>query len=363
MNLCRRLESEICTISIGGGGVILKAHRAVLAQSPILCLLLKHRYQSNHSLHIEFPSRDPAVFCRILHYLYSQTLPATATKRAEGLEQLCDTYIMACNLELDILQELIIRSLDESEINGMCESFPHATYKVYQAGQARAPFRDFFKYAIKKNIPVEGCESNDYFRRSVETLVSHGGLVALDVARAIMDITQEKDETTRNMASKGEESRSEATQDKVPSTFTRICASVAGTFTSKKQTENQPLGTAHTSGEQHSEEQGLHEEKDVVAASKGLVAIASESQSSNFDDDLDFEQGDRITNIASHLLLLTYMTVADDHSQEYVRQRSRHGGWGNFWFGSCSGRRGKFVLDSVEDPSELESLIAAYLKK
>ena len=56
----------------------------------------------------------------------------------------CAIYIVACALELDVLQDLIVMSLHDNEDWFMSDIFQLAAPKVYQTGQARMPFRQFF---------------------------------------------------------------------------------------------------------------------------------------------------------------------------------------------------------------------------
>jgi hypothetical protein len=54
------------------------------------------------------------------------------------------------------------------------------------------PFREFFMHTVRKSILNEGLDSNSYVSHSVETLVSYGGSIALDLARVLMEVFQEK---------------------------------------------------------------------------------------------------------------------------------------------------------------------------
>ncbi len=191
-DICRRLDSEICTISVGPEEIVLKALHAVLAQSPILRAFPKHTRQRNQASCIELPDQNFVVVRRILQYLYGQKLPMATTDSATEIEQLYEIYIMACKLDLDVLQDLIVRSLKDNAKCGMSEILIRAAHRVYEAGQARVPFREFIKYTIQKDIQIEGLGSSKYVRHTVETLLTYGGTLAVDVALAPMDACQQK---------------------------------------------------------------------------------------------------------------------------------------------------------------------------
>jgi hypothetical protein len=69
---------------------------------------------------------------------------------------------MACRFELDLLQDPILRSPSELQ-NEICNKrFLHPAHLVYNANQARAPFREFFKRVFQKSINEEGLEDENY---------------------------------------------------------------------------------------------------------------------------------------------------------------------------------------------------------
>lgn len=59
---------------------------------------------------------------------------------------------MACRFELDLLQDLILRSLGELQNEILNKRFLHPAHLVYNANQARAPFREFFRRVLQKSI-------------------------------------------------------------------------------------------------------------------------------------------------------------------------------------------------------------------
>ena len=96
----RTLESEICTISVGEEEVNLNAHLAILKHSPVLATLLKHKQTTNQAIRIVFPYQSSPVLRGILQYLYSQELPLRTSDTAQQVEQLCETYTTAGDLEV-----------------------------------------------------------------------------------------------------------------------------------------------------------------------------------------------------------------------------------------------------------------------
>jgi BTB/POZ domain len=193
---CRRLDSDICTIRIGPEGVVLKAHYAVLSQSPILEAVLKYRDDNSKALHIELRNQNPAVFRRILQYLYTLRLPVADSDNHKRFERLCELYILACKFELDEMQNKIISSFSESEdwVVGPC--FARAVLDVYSAGQARWPFRAFFMERMKKYIGKYGLSSKHDIRFALQDFVTEGGTFAVDVASVLMDLADGSKDTS-----------------------------------------------------------------------------------------------------------------------------------------------------------------------
>ncbi len=167
-------------------------HRAVLEQSPVFATLLKHKQEANQTLRIEFPHQNPSLVRAILQYLYGHELIQPILGTAQKVNLLCETYITAGNLELDVLQSVIINSFDVDGDHDMSEVFPYAAQEVYKKCAARWPFRDLFKRKIKENIRKEGLDGSNYHFHAVGNLVAAGGELAIDVAQALMEVFTEK---------------------------------------------------------------------------------------------------------------------------------------------------------------------------
>ncbi len=184
--------SEICTIIVGEEEVNFHAHRAVLEQSPVFATLLKHKQEANQALRVNFPHQSPRLVCSILQYLYGHELIQPIFGASQKVELLCETYITAGNLELDVLQSVIIKALDVDKEGDMSDAFPYAAQKVYEKCAASGPFRKLFKEKIKENIRKESLNTSEYHFYEVGTLVATGGQLAIDVAQALMELYADK---------------------------------------------------------------------------------------------------------------------------------------------------------------------------
>jgi hypothetical protein len=153
---------------------------------------LKQKHQGKNNVCLNLPDEDPTVFRRILQYLYSQKLPVAASHDSERLQQLCQGYIMACRFELDLLQELILRSLSELQNEIPNKRFLHTAHLMYNANQAEAPFREFFRRVLQKSTNEEGLEDERYVKYSLNAIVARGGTIALDVAEVLIQLSQAK---------------------------------------------------------------------------------------------------------------------------------------------------------------------------
>jgi hypothetical protein len=76
---------------------------------------LKYRNDSDQALRIDLPLENPAMFRRVLQYLYGQKLPVGTSDEPQHVEQLCEIYILAYKLELDVLQDLVVDSPYEND--------------------------------------------------------------------------------------------------------------------------------------------------------------------------------------------------------------------------------------------------------
>ncbi len=168
----------------------LHAHRAVLEQSPVFAILLKHKQEASQTLCIKFPHQSPPLVCAIVQYLYG-CLPIFDT--AHTVQELCEAYTAAGDLELDLLQDNIIDSLDlKEDIDDTSEGFLYAAQQVYKKCAARLPFRDLFKRNIKKTIHKWGLDESSYLCCALKTLVPAGGELAVDIVQALMEVHTEK---------------------------------------------------------------------------------------------------------------------------------------------------------------------------
>jgi BTB/POZ domain len=175
-------------VSVGPTEVVLKAHQDVLSQSPVFAAFLKYKSLSKQALQIELPDQDPAVFRRVLQHMYGQKLPLAASESNERVEELIEGYILACRLELNVLQDLILKALGKNETGTGCNTVLFAAGKVYKADQARLSFRQFFMTTLKEGIEEEGFEGPDNLGDAVNELVVHGGRIAKDIAEVFQQI-------------------------------------------------------------------------------------------------------------------------------------------------------------------------------
>lgn len=194
----------MCIISVGPHFEFYTAHTAVLAQSPLLAAVLKQKQKDSKELvRLRLQDQDPRVFRRILQYLYSQRLPVATSDENERLQQLCEGYIMACQFELDVLQDLILHSLNENKDGIRSDTVLYPAKMVYEADEARLPFREFLRRIVHKSICEEGLDSDNDVKSTLNEFVSCGGTIALDVAEVLMDISQGKNNSCSDELLKG----------------------------------------------------------------------------------------------------------------------------------------------------------------
>jgi BTB/POZ domain len=165
--------------------VVSHAHRGVLAQSPVLAALLEYRIDNGQALHIDLPRQEPVVFRLMLQYLYRQRLPVAASATHARLLEMLDGYILACQLELDKLQDRILCSLTQNEQGFRIEEVLYAVWNVYRVDQARQPLRDFVKSALLRGIEEEGFKGPNFIGHAIRILVRHGTAIAEDVAEVL----------------------------------------------------------------------------------------------------------------------------------------------------------------------------------
>lgn len=335
----------------------LRAHRAVLEQSPVFAILLKHKQEANQTLCIKFPHQSPPVVHAILQYLYGRELLPPIFDTAQKVEELCEAYTAAGDLELDILQDNIIDSLDLNEDHDMSESFLYAAQKVYEKCAARLPFRDLFKRKIKKTIHKGRLDESSNLGYALRRLVAAGGELAIDIAQALMEgyaasevammcvlsnelraSSQAADVQYNGMREAFESAQKQAESDlEIAATMATAAQhqresaeialenqraraqfaearlhEVSQQLESLKKASSGKLDMSNTmvrdknwerkatrtTGPQMSGrgsfQDGLNEMED-----EGLVAIASKSQIPQLPGNLAFKKGDRITNIVS----------------------------------------------------------------
>jgi hypothetical protein len=169
-------------------------HEAVLAQSAPLATIIdkKRKTGFGYRLSLRLQTLDPKVFRRILQYLYSQKLPIATADKNERPKQQCEEYIMACQLELDVMQSLILQSLDDKEDGISSETFLDAANLVYKADEARVTFREMFKRRLQACIEEEGLDTDNYVTRFVRKTLTSGGRNALDTGDILMTLAEER---------------------------------------------------------------------------------------------------------------------------------------------------------------------------
>lgn len=212
-----RLGSERWSVIIGPMLALTTAHEAVLAQSPALAAAMEKKRDGRNVLFLGPSAQDLQVFRRILQYLYSQKLPIATADKNERPKQQCEEYIMACRLELDVLQSLLVQSLEEKEEGTGSETFLIAARLVYKAGEAKIAFREMFKRRLHKCIDEEGLNTDNYASRFVKKVLASGGPIASDVGDLLMKLLEEK----KGNASRSEEVNGEQLQD-VTNKFTEL---------------------------------------------------------------------------------------------------------------------------------------------
>ena len=189
----RRLTSEICTVTVGSKKLPLKAHQKVLPQSPILAALLKHKVISGQDLQRELPEHNSAVFCRIMQYLYGQRLPITESGGNGRIRKLREDYVIACQLELDVLQDIIIRTLDNNELSTSYRAILFADRIGYGNDQARPAFPHFFMRNLKQGIEKEGSGRQNATGLVVHQLISPRGTITKDITQVFQETHEEED--------------------------------------------------------------------------------------------------------------------------------------------------------------------------
>ncbi|ERF74058.1 hypothetical protein EPUS_03873 [Endocarpon pusillum Z07020] len=404
------LQSEICTISVGEEKVNFNAHLAILKQSPVLATLLKHKQKPNKPLRIVFPNQSPPIIRGILQYLYGQELSQRTSDTAQQVEELCETYTIAGDLKLDILQGVIIDSLDSNTEPDMSKDFLCAAEKVYKKCAARWPFREFFKRKIKEEIRKEGLDDSSHLYYAFEDLVAAGGELAIDIAKVLMEVCTERIEicpdklpnaraqyaeselalmyTTNDVLrakiaaadvrSKDIEKAFEAAQKNAASNV-----EVAGNIARAAQHQRESAETAleNERARADSAEARLHELSErALAAEQRLESLkkASSGQQdmSNIRDQAKNQEaqatkttGPRTSRWRS---LQDVWGQMEDEGVVAIASKSQSspfpgclafeqgdlitniGIWDNQWVGSCHGNRGYFQLDCVENPEMLE---------
>lgn len=188
MKIYRRLHSEICTVFVGPSQVVFHAHREVLAQSPVFAALLEHRSRCNQTLQLNLRDQDPTAFRRVLQYLYGQTLPVTAVDGNEQVRELVDGYIMACRLEMEELQSLMIRALERNEGGATTSQVLSAAGLVYQADEARPAFDKFFVSTVDRGIERQGFAGPEGVGEVISSLIVQGGMVARNIGEAFQQV-------------------------------------------------------------------------------------------------------------------------------------------------------------------------------
>lgn len=201
-------------------------HLAILQRSPVLATLLKHKQKTNQTLRIVFPHQSPPVIRGILQYLYGQELPLRTSDTTQQVEQLCETYIIAGDLELDILQGIIIDLFDSNGEHDMSEYFLEAAEKVYKKCAARWPFRKFFKRKLKEYIHKEGLDDSSYLCYAVEDLVAAGGELAIDIAKVLMEVCTERIEMCSDKLPKARAQHAESELAIMHAANDALCAKV-----------------------------------------------------------------------------------------------------------------------------------------
>jgi hypothetical protein len=188
-----RLSSEIWHVVSGPMLAPTRVHEEVLAQSPTLAAVMEHKRDGRNVLFLGPSAQDLQVFRRILEYLYSQELPVLTADKNERPKQQCEEYIMACRLELDVMQSLLLQALYEKEDGVNSEMSLAAVKLVYEADEAKMAFRDMFKRRLHKCINEEGLNTDNYASQFVKEVLASGGPIASDVGDVLMTLLEEKE--------------------------------------------------------------------------------------------------------------------------------------------------------------------------
>lgn len=160
------------------------AHEYVLSQSPVL---LKGCREHKDSLRLKLPVdvRDRE-FCRVLEYLYTGQVEATAHSFHQGVvlivQELTEIYVLASRLGLGRLMELVVWELQKQTF---LKSNPtvllQTAERIYPAtAKSDRAFKDFFVAALISCY--KNCE--DFPEEQAAKLSTAGGPLAFDIYQA-----------------------------------------------------------------------------------------------------------------------------------------------------------------------------------